>query len=93
MLMDNKIHIRLNVSCLLQSTQHIRLALSDIMIHDVTQKFRPLNSRSEKRTLKILISAVRAGAILPRKVTVITGLDHVKLVPYFHESVKCDAIQ
>ena len=35
MLMDNKIHTRLNVSCLLQSTEHTRLALSDIMIHDV----------------------------------------------------------
>ena len=82
MLMDNNIHIRLNVSCLLQSTEHIRLALSDIMIHDVTlyPLYRPLNSRSKKRTLKILISAVvpsggkegGAGAILPRKATVIT---------------------
>jgi len=55
----------------------MRLAISDITIHDVTQKFRPLNSRSEKRTLKIFISAARGkrkrgGAILPRKVTVIT---------------------
>ena len=83
MLMDNnKIHIRFNVCCLLQSKEHISLALSDIMIHDVTQKFCPLNSRSEKRTLLEDFDQCRpgekkregrAGAILPRKVTVITG--------------------
>ena len=50
MLMDNKIHTRLNVSCLLQSTEHIRLALSDIMIHEVTQKFRPLNCLEIRKT-------------------------------------------